>query len=82
MVSPYSPVLRAFKSIENRNAVLQWDSVRPKLDASKAPITRWNGVTTKHSPLAELEYTGAKPAICPEADFVIGNPPFTRMSRR
>jgi hypothetical protein len=87
-VSPPSPVLRAFENIENRDAVLAYDAVRPRLDANGAPVTRWDGVTTKTSPVtglevpdetarvAELEYINPRRAVWPEADFVIGNPPF------
>lgn len=52
------------------------------------PITRWDGHTTKQHPVTLLEvpdetaltplydYINPRPATWPEADFIIGNPPF------
>jgi len=44
--SPAEPVLRDFRNIENRDAVLDWDSRVERRDATGAPVTRWDGVGT------------------------------------
>ena len=86
--SPAEPVLRDFRNIENRDAVLTWASTSPRLDAQGQPVTRWDGVTTITHPvtgeevpdpaarLAVLDYHKPAAAKWPEADFIVGNPPF------
>ena len=86
--SPAEPVLRDFKNIENRDAVLTWDDTRPRLDRDGQPVTRWDGVTTITHPVtgeqvpdpearvAVLDYLKPAPAKWPQAEFIIGNPPF------
>jgi hypothetical protein len=87
-VLPSQPVLRNFKNIENRDAVLAYDRVEPLLDDHGQPVTRWDGVTMKTHPVTgeqvpddaarvQVErYINPRPAEWPAADFVIGNPPF------
>lgn len=82
------PVVHNYGNIENRDAVLAWDTRTPALDASGRPLTRWDGVTLKSHPVTgELVpdeaaqvpqwcYTGARQAEWPQADFIVGNPPF------
>ncbi len=91
--SPAEPVLRDFKNIENRDAVLDWDARRERRDANGALVTRWDGIgTIEHNvtgervpdPAARMQvwdYTKPRPAKWPEADFIIGNPPFIGASR-
>jgi hypothetical protein len=86
--SPAEPVLRDFRNIENRDAVLQWSARTERRDATGAPVTRWDGVTTTlhpvtgeqvPDPLARVQvwdYSKPSPARWPEADFIVGNPPF------
>lgn len=86
--SPAEPVLRDFKNIENRDAVLTWASTRPRLDANGQPVTRWDGQTMLLHPVTGeqvpdpaarvqvLDYLKPQPAKWPEADFIVGNPPF------
>lgn len=86
--SPAEPVLRDFKNIENRDAVLTWGSTKPRLDAHGVPVTRWDGTTTivhnvtgedvpdPAARVAVLDYLKPQPATWPQADFIIGNPPF------
>ncbi len=87
-VNPPQPVIRDFKNIENRDAVLAWDSIEYETDDSGKPKTRWDGVTMKVSPVtgndipdesAQLpieRYLNPRKAEWPEADFVVGNPPY------
>jgi very-short-patch-repair endonuclease len=87
-VSPPVPVIRDFRNIENRDAVLAYDSVEYVTDASGQPVTRWDGRTMKKSPVTgedipddtarvPLErYVNPRKAEWPQADFIVGNPPF------
>ena len=91
--SPAEPVLRDFKNIENRDAVLDWASRKPRLDDQGRPVTRWDGetkilhpVTGEDVPDPEArvqvyDYAKPRPATWPEADFIVGNPPFIGASR-
>ncbi|WP_245894622.1 class I SAM-dependent DNA methyltransferase [Paracoccus indicus] len=91
--SPAEPVLRDFKNIENRDAVLTWEAMTPRLDEAGQPVTRWDGETmiTSHitgqpipDPDARVrvpDYSNPKSAKWPEADFIVGNPPFIGASR-
>jgi hypothetical protein len=68
--------------------VLAWDAVEPLLDADSRPVTRWDGRTTRlHSVTGEQvpdetarvpaeRYINPRPTEWPEADFIVGNPPF------
>ncbi|PZX39399.1 type II restriction/modification system DNA methylase subunit YeeA [Roseinatronobacter thiooxidans] len=91
--SPSEPVLRDFRNIENRDAVLTYQGTQPRLDASGAPVTRWDGFSTITHPVTGeavpdpdartvvLDYIKPNPAKWPEADFIVGNPPFIGASR-
>ena len=86
--SPAEPVLRDFHNIENRDAVLDWDARRERRDAQGNLVTRRDGLgTILHNVTGERvpdpaartqvwDYTKPRPAKWPEADFIIGNPPF------
>lgn len=85
---PPQPVLRDFKNIECRDAVLRWSQIDPLLDANGQPCSRWDGKTWKTHPvtgervpddsarLPLYRYQHPRPADWPQADFIIGNPPF------
>ncbi len=87
-VLPPEPVLKDFRNIECRDAVLAWDRVDYATDDAGRPLTRWDGRTFKTSPVTgepipdetarvpQERYLGARRAAWPEADFVVGNPPF------
>jgi hypothetical protein len=91
--APSEPVLRDFKNIRNADAVLEWSDRTPRMDDAGAPVTRWDGVTTiRHNvtgeevpdPDARVQvYVYAKPKVTkwPEAEFIVGNPPFIGASR-
>lgn len=87
--TPPEPILRAFKNIESRDAVLAYDGKpQPALDDAGNEITIWDrrslktdAVTgrkvpdeTKRVPL--LTYANPRPAQWPQADFIVGNPPY------
>ncbi len=87
-VHPPQPVIRDFRNIENRDAVLAYDRVEFELDERGIPVTRWDGETMKVSPVTGENvpddtarkpverYVNPRKAAWPEADFVVGNPPF------
>jgi len=87
-INPPQPVIRDFRNIENRDAVLAYDRVENVLDARGIPISHWDGETMKISPItgekipddsarvALERYVNPRKATWPQADFVIGNPPF------
>ncbi len=87
--TPPEPILRAFKNIQYRDAVLAYDGdPQPARDEAGKPITVWDRrslktdmVTgrkvpdeTKRVPL--LTYKNPRPAQWPAADYIVGNPPF------
>lgn len=82
------PILRQYGNIRQQDAVLSFTERKPRLDDNGNAITRWDGHTTKQHPVTGLEvpdetaqtpvydYINPKPAEWPEADFIVGNPPF------
>lgn len=82
------PVLRDFHNIEHRDALIDYDAVEFETDEAGCPRMRWDGLTTKPHPVtgepvpdetAQVpieRYRNARPAAWPEADFIVGNPPF------
>ncbi|WP_299018399.1 DNA methyltransferase, partial [uncultured Tepidimonas sp.] len=82
------PVLRDFHNIEHRDALLAYDRVELETDEAGRPLTRWDGRTTKPHPVTgepvpdetarvPIErVVNPRPATWPEADFILGNPPF------
>lgn len=82
------PIIRDLHNVENRDAVLTWDDRTPLLDAQGQPVTRWDGRTTKPHPVTGEEvpdpeartqawkYSNPRPAEWPQADYIVGNPPF------
>jgi hypothetical protein len=87
-INPPQPVIRDFRNIENRDAVLAYDRMEYVLDERGVPVSRWDGVSMKASPVTGEEvpddskrlplerYVNPRKAAWPEADFVVGNPPF------
>jgi len=87
-VMPAEPVLKDFKNIECRDAILAWDHTEIVRGDDGKPVTRWDGVTFKKHPVTGedvpdetarvelLRYVKPRPAMWPEADYIVGNPPF------
>jgi hypothetical protein len=76
------PILRDFRNIQHMDALLDYQSEEVVQGA-----TRWGGRTKLHSITSEevpdendrmlvMRPKNAKPTKWPEADFIIGNPPF------
>ena len=86
--TPPEPILKDYGNIECRDAVLEWDSIEPVVDADGRPVTRWDGRTTKPHPVTgeevpdetarvqELRYINPRKAEWPQTDYIVGNPPF------
>ncbi|GHH13252.1 hypothetical protein GCM10008023_13290 [Sphingomonas glacialis] len=94
---PPEPVLRDVKTIENRDALIDYDSKVLERDEQGKPLTRWDGETMKvHSVTGKkvpdesarvevYRYIRPRAAKWPKADFIVGNPPFIgnkRMRKR
>ncbi|WP_041951825.1 class I SAM-dependent DNA methyltransferase [Spirosoma spitsbergense] len=87
------PLLDEYENIRQQDAVLQHGPPVPRLDTSGQPVTRWDGVTTKlHSATGQpvpdetaqttvYDYPNPQPAEWPQADFIVGNPPFVGSKR-
>ncbi|MCA3317840.1 MAG: class I SAM-dependent DNA methyltransferase [Roseomonas sp.] len=84
---PAEPILRDFKNIREGDALLNYAREEPERDDKGRPITRWGGQTKPHPVTAEmvpdeadqipvLRPVDPKPSIWPDAEFIIGNPPF------
>jgi SAM-dependent methyltransferase len=85
---PPIPVIRNFHNIVEADALLTWKKRVPAKDRDGNPITQWDGVTKKEHlvtgkqvpdesarrPISE--YIDPKQQKWPEADFIVGNPPF------
>ena len=83
------PLLPKTPSIRQQDAVLAYDEKIPRLDPHTGqPLTIWDGHTTKLHPVTGKEipdesarvplfdYVNPRRAEWPQADFIVGNPPF------
>ncbi|MDF7810913.1 DNA methyltransferase [Hymenobacter sp. YC55] len=81
------PLLDEYQNIRQQDAAMQHDTPVPRLDAYGQPVTRWDGTTRLHPSTGEtvpdetartpvLDYPNPQPAEWPQADFIVGNPPF------
>jgi uncharacterized protein with FMN-binding domain len=82
------PVVHDFGNIEHRDAVLAWDDTDLARDADGNLLTRWDGKTFKTHPatgeqvpdetavVPQWAYIRPQQAAWPQADFIVGNPPF------
>ena len=87
-VNPPEPVLRDFHNIEHRDALIAYDAVELISDEQGKPVTRWDGLTYKASPITgeqipdesvqveQYRYLNPRQAEWPQADYIVGNPPF------
>lgn len=87
------PVLHAFKNIECRDAVLEYDDKTFAKDDNGQLRTVWDRRTFKTDPATGRkvpddsavvpieQFVNPRPATWPQADFIVGNPPFLGTSR-
>ncbi len=88
-VNPPEPVLKDTGTLEQRDAVLAWDEIVEVPEKSRPdPTPRIvHPVTGKLVPdpnarLPYYEYRGARQAPWPQADFIVGNPPYMGQARQ
>lgn len=82
------PILRDFHNIECRDALIDFDAREPMTDDHGQPVTIWDGISYRKSPVTgELipdetartpvfRYSNPRRTEWPEADYIVGNPPF------
>ncbi len=82
------PVVHDYGNIECRDAVLAWDDAELAYDADGQLLSRWDGKTFKTHPVTgagvpdeaalvpQWKYLRPRQAPWPQADFIVGNPPF------
>ena len=84
---PAAPILRDFHNIQEGDSLLSFTETSTERDRTGNPVTRWGGRTMLHPITGEnvpdptdrvlvLRPIGAKQTVWPEADFIVGNPPF------
>lgn len=88
------PLLPKTQTIRQQDAVLAYDEKIPRRDPISGEIlTIWNGYTTKTHPvtgkevpdesatIALFDYKNPRRAEWPQADYIVGNPPFIGTKR-
>ena len=82
------PVLHAYGTIKEQDAILAWDKQELLRDEQGVPLSRWDGATMKLHPITGEEipdpdatvelyrYENPRRSDWPEAEFIVGNPPF------
>jgi len=82
------PVLEKLGNIRHQDAILAYDSKALARDEDGKLVTRWNGYSYKTHPITgndvpdpnarveSYDYENPKRAKWPEAEFIVGNPPF------
>lgn len=82
------PVVHDYGNIENRDAVLAYDSTEPLKDETGQIVTRWDSKTFKPHPVTGMNvpdesaqvmqerYINPRKATWPKVHFIVGNPPF------
>ncbi len=90
---PAEPVLKKFNNIECRDAVLAYDAKTFAKDPAGNIRYVWDRKTTKVDPVTSRDvpddkavrpldtFENPRPATWPEAEYIIGNPPFLGTSR-
>jgi hypothetical protein len=87
--TPPVPILEDTGTIACRDAILAWNDIvhRPEKDRPdptpriRHPVTG-ELVPDPEAKLKYMEYVGARPAEWPEADFIVGNPPYIGEKRQ
>lgn len=86
--SPPEPILEDIRTIENRDALIDYDERVVARDEDGNVLTRWDGETTKDHPVTGLKvpdedarvevfrYVNPRSSKWPKADYIVGNPPF------
>lgn len=88
-VNPPEPVLKDTGTLELRDAVLEWDGEPVEVPEKSRPDptprivhpVTGNMVPDPDARLVYYEYRGARQAEWPQADFIVGNPPYLGQAR-
>ncbi len=87
------PLIPKTRTIVQQDAVLAYDEKLPRQDDAGNYVSIWDGRTTKTHPVTGKEvpdesaqtyvfdYTNPRRATWPDADYIVGNPPFIGASR-
>ncbi|MCG6122135.1 MAG: class I SAM-dependent DNA methyltransferase [Microvirga sp.] len=82
------PILHAYGTIRAQDAILASEEAVLQRDEAGRPLSRWDGATTMAHPVTGepvpdpearvplYSYRNPRPALWPEVDFIVGNPPF------
>lgn len=82
------PVVHDYGNIQNRDAVLAYDSTEPLKDETGHIVTRWDSKTFKPHPVTglnvpdesaqvvQMRYINPRKSQWPRVHFIVGNPPF------
>ncbi len=88
LASITEPILDAYGTIRQQDAILAHDRQELLRDSHGRPMSRWDGVTKKLHPITGEEvpdpdatlplytYVNPRRAQWPEVEFIVGNPPF------
>ncbi|MBO9168346.1 DNA methyltransferase [Rhizobium sp. L245/93] len=88
LASITEPVLHAYGTIRNQDAVITYDREEPLEELAEKKFSRWDGVTKKPHPVtgeevpdpnarvSRYKYINPGRAPWPEVEFIVGNPPF------
>jgi hypothetical protein len=91
---PPIPVIRNFHNIQHCDALMTWKRKIAAIDAGGNEIMQWDGKSWLNDPLTGrrvkdesalrpvLKYVDPAEAAWPEAEFVIGNPPYIGKGER
>lgn len=86
--SVHEPVVHDYRNIDCRDAVLAHDAQELAVGPDGQVLTRWDGQTFKTHPVTgepvpdeaaqvpQWRYLNPRPAAWPQAEFIVGNPPF------
>lgn len=86
--APPEPILKDIRTIENRDALIDYDKRELERNEHGKPLSIWDGISFKEHPVTgklvpdetgrkELyRYIKPRSTKWPKADFIVGNPPF------
>ncbi len=86
--APPEPILKDIRTIENRDALIDYDRRELERDEHGKPLSIWDGISFKKHPVTgklvpdetgrkELyRYVKPRSTKWPNAEFIVGNPPF------
>ena len=87
-IAPPEPIINKYDNIQHRDALIDHRNLKPARDDKGEPITRWDGETYKTDTTTGRQARDETAVIVdelneavsaakwPEADFIVGNPPF------